>query len=289
MKSMTGYGYGAVSGEDLFLEAEIKSYNNRYLEIYHNINSALSAFEAEIDGAIRKVASRGKVEISVRMKQLVNQGQIVVDTAILEKYTEAFRTISEHVGREVTLSGSDCLAAEGLITYVSEKNPEAYRAPLFEALGKALSQFSEAKKREGAATREDLLRLGRDFEASNNRIGELTAGFEGYFEELLMSKYRQLQIQDRLDENQFRQEIGSLLVKYSVNEEQNRLKTHLAEYFRLLDSDESVGKRLDFLCQEMNRETNTTASKSQIAEINLLTVRMKDDLENIREQIRNIE
>ena len=195
------------------------------------------------------------------MKQLVNQGQIVVDTALLEKYTEAFRTISEHVGREVTLSGSDCLAAEGLITYVSEKNPEAYRAPLFEALGKALSQFSEAKKREGAATRE----------------------------ELLMSKYRQLQIQDRLDENQFRQEIGSLLVKYSVNEEQNRLKTHLAEYFRLLDSDESVGKRLDFLCQEMNRETNTTASKSQIAEINLLTVRMKDDLENIREQIRNIE
>ena len=149
MKSMTGYGYGAVSGEDLFLEAEIKSYNNRYLEIYHNINSALSAFEAEIDDAIRKVASRGKVEISVRMKQLVNQGQIVVDTALLDKYTEAFRTISEHVGREVTLSGSDCLAAEGLISYVSEKNPEAYRTPLFEASARRSASFRRPRRGKG--------------------------------------------------------------------------------------------------------------------------------------------
>ncbi len=94
---------------------------------------------------------------------------------------------------------------------------------------------------------------------------------------------------DKLDENQFRQEVGSILVKYSINEEQIRLRTHLKEYFRLLNSDESVGKRLDFLMQEMNRETNTTASKSQIADINIEAVKMKDAIENIREQIRNIE
>ncbi len=289
MNSMTGYGYGAVSNADLFLEAEIKSYNNRYLDIYHNINSALSAFEAEIDSEIKKVASRGKIEIAVRLKTLSNNGEIVVDTLLLDKYSEAFRKISSHLGREITMSGSDCLEAEGLITYVSEKDPEFFRPALTEALSKALSQFKEAKKREGEATRADLERLGRDFEECNERIGELAKGFESYFDELLMSKYRQLEISDRLDENQFRQEVGSLLVKYSINEEQSRLKTHIAEYFRLLSSNEPVGKRLDFLCQEMNRETNTTASKSQIAEINLLTVRMKDDLENIREQIRNIE
>ena len=78
-------------------------------------------------------------------------------------------------------------------------------------------------------------------------------------------------------------------MKYSINEEQNRLKTHIKEYFKLLESCEPVGKKLDFLCQEMNREVNTTASKSQNVSITLETVQMKDDLENIREQIRNIE
>ncbi|MGN0907357.1 MAG: YicC family protein, partial [Bullifex sp.] len=258
MKSMTGYGYGAVSREDLFLEVEIKSYNNRYLDIYHNIHSALSSFEAEIDEEIKKVASRGKIEITVRLKQLVNNGEIVVDTSLLDKYDEAFKIISDHVGHEVSLSAGDCLNAEGLISYVSEKDPEVYREPLVQALSKALGQFEEAKLREGAATGKDLERLGRDFEAANARIGELADGFEGYFDELLMSKYRQLAISDRIDENQFRQEVGALLVKYSINEEQSRLKTHIAEYFRLLSSGEPVGKRLDFLCQEMNRETNTT-------------------------------
>ena len=85
------------------------------------------------------------------------------------------------------------------------------------------------------------------------------------------------------------QEVAALLVKYSINEEQNRLRTHVKQYFSLLESDEPVGKKLDFLCQEMNREVNTTASKSQNVEITLHTVQMKDDLENIREQIRNIE
>ena len=125
MKSMTGYGYSAVSREDLFLEVEIKSYNNRYLDIYHNIHSALSAFEAEIDDEIKKVASRGKIEITVRLKQLVNNGEIVVDTSLLDRYDEAFRKISDHVGHEVSLSAGDCLNVEGLITYVSGKDPEA--------------------------------------------------------------------------------------------------------------------------------------------------------------------
>lgn len=289
MKSMTGYGYSSYSSEEFFLEVEIKSYNNRYLDIYHNINSNFSAFESEIDDLIKKSATRGKVDISIKLKTLKNEGDLVVDEDLLKKYNDAFEKISLSSNSKISLSSSDYLNIEGLMTLVQKKDPEYYREALFDTLKKALNQFEEAKIREGNATKADLFKLGKEIEESNNKIALLFEGFEDYYSKLLMSKYEELKISDKLDENQFRQEVGSILVKYSINEEQIRLRTHLKEYFRLLNSDESVGKRLDFLMQEMNRETNTTASKSQIADINIEAVKMKDAIENIREQIRNIE
>ncbi|MDD7271483.1 MAG: YicC family protein [Spirochaetales bacterium] len=289
MKSMTAYGYSSYSSDEFFLEVEIKSYNNRYLDIYHNINSNLASFEEEIDQRIKEVAERGKVEISVKLKTLKNDGQLVVDKDLLQKYEDAFSSISNISGKSVSLSASDYLSIEGLMTYVQEKNPEIYREALFTTLDKALEQFNSAKLREGEATKADLYKLGKQIEDSNDKIKELFDGYEDYYAKLLLSKYEELKISEKLDENQFRQEVGSILVKYSINEEQIRLKTHLKEYFRLLDCNESVGKRLDFLMQEMNRETNTTASKSQIAQINIEAVKMKDAIENIREQIRNVE
>lgn len=286
---MTAYGYSSYSSDEFFLEVEIKSYNNRYLDIYHNINSNLASFEEEIDQRIKEVAERGKVEISVKLKTLKNDGQLVVDKDLLQKYEDAFSSISNISGKSVSLSASDYLSIEGLMTYVQEKNPETYREALFTTLDKALEQFNSAKLREGEATKADLYKLGKQIEDSNDKIKELFDGYEDYYAKLLLSKYEELKISEKLDENQFRQEVGSILVKYSINEEQIRLKTHLKEYFRLLDCNESVGKRLDFLMQEMNRETNTTASKSQIAQINIEAVKMKDAIENIREQIRNVE
>ena len=289
MKSMTAYGYSSYSADEFFLEVEIKSYNNRYLDIYHNINSNLASFEEEIDNRIKNVAERGKVEISVKLKTLKNDGNLVVDKDLLKKYEDAFSSISNISGKSVSLSASDYLSIEGLMTYVQEKNPETYREALFNTLEKALEQFNSAKLREGEATKADLYKLGKQIEDSNDKIKELFDGYEDYYAKLLLSKYEELKISEKLDENQFRQEVGSILVKYSINEEQIRLRTHLKEYFRLLDCNESVGKRLDFLMQEMNRETNTTASKSQIAQINIEAVKMKDAIENIREQIRNVE
>ena len=93
MKSMTAYGYSSYSSDEFFLEVEIKSYNNRYLDIYHNINSNLASFEEEIDQRIKEVAERGKVEISVKLKTLKNDGQLVVDKDLLQKYEDAFSNI----------------------------------------------------------------------------------------------------------------------------------------------------------------------------------------------------
>lgn len=289
MNSMTGYGYRSVSRDDYQIEIEIKGYNNRYLEIASYINSSLSSYEGYITSQVKKVARRGKIELSVKLKVFESEAQVHLDEALFRQYLAAFRRAEEISSLHLNVDASALLEIEDLFSTSCQKNAEVYKDALDEALEGALHDFALSRSREGEETKKDLYRLGRSFEEANDRIGRSVLEYEDYFRKLLIEKYEELDLSSRYDETKLLQEIGALLVKYSINEEQNRLKTHIKEYFKLLESCEPVGKKLDFLCQEMNREVNTTASKSQNVSITLETVQMKDDLENIREQIRNIE
>ena len=289
MKSMTGYGHASHVEDEYQLEVEIKSYNNRYLDIYVNLNPVLSPFEAYVTSRVKEVASRGKVEVAVRLKVFESRSTVHVDSALLDQYLASFREIEERKGVALGIDAASLLSIEGLFTTSTLRDSEEYRAGLEEALTAALADFAASRAREGEETRRDLERLGRSFAQANDSIARLVGSYEDWFRNILLEKYRELDIGARFDETKLMQEVAALLVKYSINEEQNRLRTHVKQYFSLLESDEPVGKKLDFLCQEMNREVNTTASKSQNVEITLHTVQMKDDLENIREQIRNIE
>ena len=286
---MTGYGYRSVSRDDYQIEIEIKGYNNRYLEIASYINSSLSSYEGYITSQVKKVARRGKIELSVKLKVFESEAEVHLDEALFRQYLAAFRRAEEISSLHFDVDASALLRIEDLFSTSCQKNAEVYKDALDEALEGALHDFSLSRSREGEETKKDLYRLGRSFEEANERIGRSVPEYEDYFRKLLIEKYEELDLSSRYDETKLLQEIGALLVKYSINEEQNRLKTHIKEYFKLLESSEPVGKKLDFLCQEMNREVNTTASKSQNVSITLETVQMKDDLENIREQIRNIE
>ena len=286
---MTGYGYRSVSRDDYQIEIEIKGYNNRYLEIASYINSSLSSYEGYITSKVKKVARRGKIELSVKLKVFESEAEVHLDEALFRQYLAAFRRAEEISSLHLNVDASALLEIEDLFSTSCQKNAEVYKDALDEALEGALHDFSLSRSREGEETKKDLYRLGRSFEDANERIGRSVLEYEDYFRKLLIEKYEELDLSSRYDETKLLQEIGALLVKYSINEEQNRLKTHIKEYFKLLESSDPVGKKLDFLCQEMNREVNTTASKSQSVEITLETVQMKDDLENIREQIRNIE
>ena len=289
MKSMTGYGHASHVEDEYQLEVEIKSYNNRYLDIYVNLNPVLSPFEAYVTSRVKDVASRGKVEVAVRLKVFESRSTVHVDSALLDQYLASFRDIEERKGVALGIDAASLLSIEGLFITSTLRDSEEYRAGLEEALSAALADFAASRAREGEETRRDLERLGRSFAQANDSIARLVGSYEDWFRNILLEKYRELDIGARFDETKLMQEVAALLVKYSINEEQNRLRTHVKQYFSLLESDEPVGKKLDFLCQEMNREVNTTASKSQNVEITLHTVQMKDDLENIREQIRNIE
>lgn len=285
---MTGYGTGEYRSQDFIIGVEIKSYNNRYLDISHTINPLLSSFEEYIDSEIKKVCRRGHLDVSVHLRTLRSREALSVDTNLLLEYRKAFEEISKYTGgKEPTVF--NYASIEGIITPLTSLDSSIYKEGVEIALSSALKMLFEAKKREGEGTRKDLEKLGGKFESSLSVILSKRSEMEEYFKGVLLTKYEELLGEKGKDDPRFLGEVAALLVKYSINEECSRLRVHIARYYELLSSDEPVGKELDFLCQEMNREINTTASKSQMVEINLAVVTMKDALEDIREQVRNIE
>lgn len=289
MKSMTGYGSGEALCADFQMVVEVKSYNNRYLDIQHMIPSYLSAFEMEIDDKVKKVCNRGHVEVSVKVKILKNDISLDVDTEAVQKYSAAYKKIIINSGYSLTPQLSDYLGVEGLLSSISERNSEKYRSLLFTCLDKALAQFEKSKVREGEQTRTDLREKAEELKKGLAVVKDHAAELETLIRTNLTQRFKDMLGDSNYDENRILQEVALMLVKQSINEEIKRLGIHLAEFDTLLLSNNPVGKRMDFLCQEINREINTIGSKSQIAELNLQVVRMKDSLENIREQIRNIE
>ena len=288
MKSMTGYGHSIYKSSDYILEVEIKSYNNRYLDISHTINPLLSSYETYIDDEIKKTVSRGHLDVSLKLKTLSMPSELVLDENLLTQYKNSIERISSLTGAALPDAGF-YTTLEGVISNTRTVDQDFYKEGVESATREALSMLDENKKREGEGTKKDLEKLGAKFKASLEIILSKKDEMEEYFKKILLEKYEELLGEKGKDDPRFLSEVAALLVKYSINEECSRLKVHLSEYDKLLESDESVGKKLDFLCQEMNREINTTASKSQMVEINLEVVKMKDALEDIREQARNIE
>ena len=288
MKSMTGYGHSIYKSSDYILEVEIKSYNNRYLDISHTINPLLSSYETYVDDEIKKTVSRGHLDVSLKLKTHSMPSELVLDENLLTQYKNSIERISTLTGAALPDAGF-YTTLEGVISNTRTVDQDYYKEGVESATREALAMLDENKKREGEGTKKDLEKLGAKFKASLEIILSKKDEMEEYFKKILLEKYEELLGEKGKDDPRFLSEVAALLVKYSINEECSRLKVHLSEYDKLLESDESVGKKLDFLCQEMNREINTTASKSQMVEINLEVVKMKDALEDIREQARNIE
>lgn len=289
MKSMTGYGCSETLNNEMQMQVEIKSVNNRYLDIIHNIPYYLSAYEIDIDNKIKEVAKRGRIEVAVRVRLLKNDVNVLVDENVINQYMIAFNKINEVVPFDVKPKLSDFLSAEGALTSVKDTDTKKFEDPLFTLLEDALNQFKKSKEREGQSTCLDLKKSKEKMYNSLLVIKSRAEEIEDSVKNNLTLRIKEMLGDQNYDENRILQEVAIMLVKLSINEEVQRLEAHFAELDRLIEESGPIGKRIDFLCQEINREINTIGSKSQIADINLEVVRMKDNLENIREQIRNIE
>ncbi len=292
MKSMTAYGYAEYQTDSYILTMELKSYNNRYLEISYNSPLVLSPYEAEITETIKKYAQRGHIDLSIRIKNLKSNAKIQLDESLVNSYLDAILAVQKQAhekGIQVVVNMADIISQDDVLNSIKSDDSEGYREGLDYCSTSVMQQFNDAKMREGEATCRDLTSMIDSLEASLNVVKENVSKLDEMIKANLLNRIHEMLGDQKYDENRILTEVAVMLNRFTINEETVRLSTHITEFRKLLTSTEAVGKRMDFLSQEMNREINTIGSKSQMVEVNLQVVNMKDCLENIREQVRNIE
>ncbi len=288
MISMTGYSYREYQDEQVNLALELKSYNNRYLDILINAPPFLSPLEPSMRSYIKSKIVRGRVEISLRVKELEENLDVYIDQSAAKKYAAALRQLSETVGLEEEPRLSHFLHLEGVVKPVKNRDLEWFEKLVMQELEAATAEFMKTRQSEGEATERDVRMLLHTLEGSLATVEAHSAKLEEYIKNELTERFREM-VGENYDENRILSETAVMLMKYSVGEETVRLRSHIEQFEQYVRQDGGVGKKLDFICQEMHREINTIGSKSNVIAVNQAVVEAKDALEKIREQLRNVE
>jgi uncharacterized protein (TIGR00255 family) len=288
MKSMTGYGCGDFQNDQISLSVEIKGYNNRFLDISVYLPSFLSSMENRIREYLAGRFSRGKIEVNMRFREQNAALAVHVNREAVRAYGEAFAALAGELGLDEKPSLSLLLTLEGVLDTEKTRDNEQYWPFIETALAGAADQFETERVREGKHTEADILSHLSKIETLADTVAIHIPQMEAEFQENLRSRFREL-LGDQIDENRVLAETAVLLVKNTISEELSRLKAHFTEFRAEIDRNPRPGKQLDFLCQEINREINTIGSKTQNLDTSRAVVDMKDALENIREQLRNVE
>jgi uncharacterized protein (TIGR00255 family) len=285
---MTGYGYAEAAAKTFRMSLEIKSYNNRYLDIYVNVPASLSPLEPRIREYLDERILRGKVEVFLKVKNIEEDISVSVDPAVVGGYLSALKKLVELAGTNEEIRLSHLLHMDGILKTDQTRGAEEYWRELEPLLEQVFKSFEESRLREGASTEKDILELLEGIKKNTAETSSRAPEIEKRFSETLRGRMEEL-LAGKIDEERIAAEVAVLLVKYSIHEELARLDSHREAFLAAAAEKGSVGKKLDFICQEMNREINTIGSKNVMAEVSRCVVAMKDGLENIREQIRNIE
>ncbi len=288
MISMTGYAYEEVTSEAAVISVEIKSVNSRFLDLSINMPSFLNPVESYFRGKISDKIVRGKVDVNIRLMELQSDVEIFVDENLAKAYGDAVKKIACVTGLS---DGGNAmqfvLNQPGVLVSNKTNDAEKYKAMIEPVFNASLEKYLADAKREGDNMKKDL-------EEKLSKLEECAAFFkqwqpkmENAFKEQITTKFKEL-LEDKVDENRIMTETAVMLVKYTINEEIVRLHSHIAAMKDELKNNPTPGKKLDFICQEMNREINTIGSKNQFSEVGAMVIQAKDALENIREQSKNV-
>lgn len=288
MNSMTGYGYKEIMADSTQISVEIRSVNSRFLDLNINIPSFLNPLESRFRKLISENIIRGKVDVSIRVKDTNSTAKITADPQAAVLYRNAIAEIARALGQSEDIPLSLIIEQEGVLNITHEYDVECYWKKIEPVFNDVLNEFLADRKREGENLKKDLL-------AKLDKLDECAAFFKQWqpemekrFKENITAKFNEL-LGDHVDENKILEETASLMIKYTINEEIIRLHSHLAALRKELNENPVPGKRMDFICQEANREINTIGSKNQFTEVGAMVVNAKDALENIREQSKNVE
>ena len=290
IKSMTGYGRAKLSKDDREYQIEIKSVNHRYLDISVRIPKQLSYLEETIKKEIAKKVKRGKIDVFVTFENNSLEGkEIKINTELAKAYIDELKKLAEKENILSDIQVTEISKYPDVLNIQSSQDDEKITEEVLETITIATDNLVQMRGTEGNKISEDLLKRLNIINKKVEEIAKLSTGLIEEYVVKLEKRIKEILKTEDVDKSRLAQEVVIYADKCSIEEEITRLKSHINQFKELLITDEAVGKKLDFLIQEMNRETNTIGSKANQLEIINYVVDIKTELENIREQIQNIE
>jgi uncharacterized protein (TIGR00255 family) len=288
MISMTGFGHGEHRDSRLQMVLEIRSYNNRFLEVSINLPYSIKQLEPRVREYLSSRIQRGKVEFYLSVTELEDSSDVVVDHARVRTYMAALEELRRIAGIREKPTLAHLTGLEGVLKTVSRKDPEALWALVTPLLDKVFAEFESSRSVEGKKTEQDIRRCAAEIRERIAVIETKVPEIEARIKTGLRERFQEL-LGDGVDESRILAETAVQLMRGDINEEIQRTKAHLDSLQEALGMNGPQGKRLDFVCQEIGREINTIGSKSMLIDIDQAVIAVKDSLEKIREQIRNVE
>ena len=291
IRSMTGYGRSELLSDSCRILVEIKSVNNRYLDIGIKMPRQLNQLEAQIRKELKKHMQRGKVDVFISYEDLTEANMSVKYNArIAQEYWKHFQEMAEEFGIENDIRVSSLARFPDVLTMEEEPaDPEGIWDNLQKALLEAVDMFDQARRREGEFLREDLNGKLDEMLGHVEFISERAPGLIETYRTSLQDKVVELLEASNIDDSRIAQEVTIYADKVCVDEELVRLRSHIEATREELSRGGSIGRKLDFIAQEMNRESNTILSKSDDREVSDHAIELKTSVEKIREQVQNIE
>lgn len=291
LRSMTGYGRGKYEKDFREYSVEIKSVNNRYSDVLIKIPRNLSFLEETIKKRISNSIVRGKVEVFITFANNSDKGRnIAINSELAKKYIEEMKKLAEETNINSNIEVIDVMKMPDVLnTKLDEEDEKIITEELVQCTKEAIKSFIEMRETEGEKIKEDLEERAKLISEKIDKINSISTGLVKEYIVKLERRVNELLKPNLIDEARLAQEIVLYSDKCSVEEEITRMRSHISQFLNLLNKDTSNGKRIDFLIQEMNRETNTIGSKANNLDITNYVVDIKTELENIREQIQNIE
>jgi uncharacterized protein (TIGR00255 family) len=289
---MTGYGRGMVTGDDFSVSVDLKTVNNRFLDIHLRIGAELVALEPAIKRRISSRLSRGRVDAAVSFERTA-QIEYELNRPLIAGYVNALRQMQQEFQIEGELDINVLARVPGALVPARNGIDERMTAALEEAIDLALDELEKMRLQEGEALRVELRERVKKIESLVPTIEASAAGLADAYRQRLQKRIGELLSRGgqniELDPARLAQEVAYLADRSDVSEEMVRLRSHLMQFQEALDSTSETGKMLDFLLQELNREANTTLSKSTDLAIKEAGLGIKAEVEKLREQVQNVE
>lgn len=291
IKSMTGFGRAEVQDEEKKFTVEMKGVNHRYLDVNIRMPKKLNFFEASIRNLLKTYVSRGKVDIFISYEDLSEgQGSLKYNEALAAEYLGYLHKMGETFGIEDDIRVSTLSRYPEVFTMEEQAvDEEALWSSLKQALEQALARFVETRETEGKKLQEDLIGKLEGMKQVVAKIEERSPEIVAEYRKRLEEKVEELLGDVQMEEGRIASEVILFADKICTDEEIVRLKSHIDHMIQTLQAGNEIGRKLDFIAQEMNREANTILSKANDLEVSNLAIELKTEIEKIREQIQNIE